>query len=72
MFQLLPDRFFNRILPADYAVALKYGEMQGRLGPLPVLDAFIASTASVHRLTVVSHNAKDLARTGVPLLDPWH
>jgi predicted nucleic acid-binding protein len=71
MFGLLPERFYNRILPVDYSIAAEYGEIQARSGPLPILDTLIAATAITHHLTVVTHNTKDLARTGVSILDPW-
>ena len=34
-------------------------------------DAFIAATALVHGLTLVTRNTKDFAATGVKLLNPW-
>jgi toxin FitB len=34
-------------------------------------DAFIAATALVHGLTLVTRNTKDFASTGVKLLNPW-
>src|SRR5690348_16846440 len=42
MFDLLPDRFYNRILPVDFNVAVKFGEIQALAGPLPSLDTLIA------------------------------
>lgn len=71
MFDLLPDRFYKRILPIDYSVAVKFGEIQAEKGPLPTLDTLIAATAIVRHLTVVTHNSKDIARTGASVLDPW-
>jgi predicted nucleic acid-binding protein len=71
MFDLLPDRFYNRILPVDHATAVKFGEIQANLGPLPSLDTLIAATAIVRRLTLVTHNGKDMARIGAPVFDPW-
>jgi hypothetical protein len=71
MFDLIPDRFHGRILPVDSAVAIRFGEIQATSGPLPSLDTLIAATAITNRLTVVTHNTKDMARTGCPILDPW-
>ena len=34
-------------------------------------DAFIAATALVHGLTLVTRNTKDFTSTGVKLLNPW-
>lgn len=70
-FELLPDQFGGRILPVDFQVGIKYGEIQARLGPLPVLDTFIGATALVNRLTVITQNTADIARTGVTVHDPW-
>ncbi|MBI2929968.1 MAG: type II toxin-antitoxin system VapC family toxin [Verrucomicrobia bacterium] len=71
MFDLLPDRFFNRIIPVDYSIAVKFGEIQAKAGPLPSLDTLIAATALTKRLTIVTHNISDMVRTGAHILDPW-
>jgi predicted nucleic acid-binding protein len=71
MFELLPDRFFNRIIPVDHGIAVKFGELQAKEGPLPSLDTLIAATALVRRLILVTHNSKDMGRTGASILDPW-
>jgi predicted nucleic acid-binding protein len=71
MFELIPDRFFNRIIPVDYPIALKFGEIQAEAGPLPSLDTLIGATAIVRQLTLVTHNTKDMERNGARLLDPW-
>jgi predicted nucleic acid-binding protein len=55
----------------DYAIAVKFGEIQAESGPLPSLDTLIAATAISRRLTLVTHNTKDMVRTGAALLDPW-
>ena len=62
--------FESRILPFDARVA----EAWGRLNvpdPLPTVDAMIAATALVHDLTLVTRNVKDVAGTGVRLLNPF-
>lgn len=71
MFDLLPDRFHNRVLPIDFAVAVQFAEIQAEAGPLPSLDTLIAATSIVRRLTLVTHNSKVMARTGASVLDPW-
>jgi predicted nucleic acid-binding protein len=70
-FEFLPESFSGRILPVDFAVSIRYGELQARHDPLPVLDTLIAATALVHRMTVITRNTKDLGRTGASVLDPW-
>jgi toxin FitB len=56
-------------------VALAWGALQGeaeqRGSKLPVVDSLIAATASVHNLTVVTRNVRDLQRCGVPVVNPW-
>jgi toxin FitB len=69
-FDNLTDQFQDRIIPIDYAVAIKFAEIQAD-GPLPIMDSFIGATAMVHRLTVVTRNSSDLGRTGARVLDPW-
>lgn len=67
--------FAEKILPMDETVARAWGmlqaasESQGRT--LPVLDALIAATAGVHRLTLVTRNEKDFSVAGIPILNPW-
>ena len=71
MFDLIPDRFYNRILQIDYAIAVKFGEIQAKAGPLSSLDTLIAATALTHRLTLVTRNTRHMARTGAAILNPW-
>lgn len=62
--------FAGRILVVDTAVA----ERSARLhvpDPRPLRDGFIAATALVHGMTVVTRNVADFAPTGVPTLNPW-
>jgi predicted nucleic acid-binding protein len=71
----LMTRFEERLLAVDRQVASRWGiligtsERKGR--PLPVIDSLIAATAIAHDLTVVSRNAADFERCGVPCLNPW-
>jgi hypothetical protein len=66
---ILPE-FANRTLPVDTAVALRCARLHVP-DPRPERDAFIAGTALVHGMTVVTRNVADFALTGVPLLNPW-
>jgi predicted nucleic acid-binding protein len=70
-FGLLPDQFAGRILPVDFQVGIRYGEIQAKLGPLPVLDTLIGATALVNHLTVITRNTGDIARTSARVHDPW-
>ena len=39
---------------------------------LPVIDGYLAATALVHNLTLVTRNVKDIERSGVKLLNPFN
>ncbi|WP_210729193.1 type II toxin-antitoxin system VapC family toxin [Actinomyces procaprae] len=67
--QVLPF-FHNRILPVDTPVALQCAHLHVP-DPRPERDAYIAATAMVHGLTVVTRNVADFAPMGVALLNPW-
>ncbi|MBF0375032.1 MAG: type II toxin-antitoxin system VapC family toxin [Alphaproteobacteria bacterium] len=60
--------FRNRILPIDEAVAARCAALHVP-DPRPERDSFIAATALVHRLVVVTRNVKDFP--DVRTLDPW-
>jgi toxin FitB len=38
---------------------------------LSLVDVWIAATAKVHHLTVVTRNTKDMANASIPVLNPW-
>ncbi len=67
--------FQGRILPIDAKVARVWGETSGlleRSGRRPkVVDAQMAATAVVHRLTVVTRNVRDFEPFDVEVLNPW-
>ncbi len=62
--------FADRVLPVDAAVARIWGELSADR-PVPVIDTLIAATAIAGGLTLVTRNVRDVAATGVALLDPW-
>ena len=67
--------FGQRVLPISEDVMLKWrllvedGRKRRHTYSQP--DLIIAATALHHGLTVVSRDASDDARTGVPLFNPW-
>lgn len=60
----------DRILPIDEVIAEQWGRFNVP-DTLPVLDSLLAATASVHGLTLVTRNLKDVKRTGVDCLNPF-
>jgi toxin FitB len=68
-------RFEGRILPVDFEIANNCGRLVARsesLGrPIEPRDAFIAATAEVHGLTLVTRNVADFESTVKRILTPW-
>lgn len=60
----------DRILPVDEAIAEQWGRFNVP-ETLPIIDSLLAATASVHGLTLVTRNLKDVERTGVACLNPF-
>jgi hypothetical protein len=67
--RVLPE-FEGRILPVDAAVAQRCAKLHVP-DPRPLRDAFIAATALVHGMTVVTRNVNDFKVMGVEILNPW-
>ena len=70
----LPLRFEGRLLSIDRAVADAWGKVVARgeqVGrPISVADAFVAATAEVHGLTLVTRNVADFPLLKA-VLNPW-
>ncbi len=66
---ILPE-FADRTLPVDAAVALRCAALHVP-DPCSERDAFIAATALVHGMTIVTRNTADFKATAVPMLNPW-
>lgn len=69
-FHDLKARLAGRILPVDDAIADAWALMNVP-DMLPTIDGLLAATAKVHDLTLVTRNVRDVARTGVRLVDPF-
>jgi predicted nucleic acid-binding protein len=71
----LCERFQNRILPIDEAIANRWGVLTAVAAAkgkhLPVIDGLLAATALHHDLTFATRNASDVSATGVAILNPW-
>ncbi len=71
----LPERFGERMLAFDAAVADQWGRLLAQaenIGrPVGGIDALIAATAKVHGLQVVTRNVGHFRHTGVDVISPW-
>jgi predicted nucleic acid-binding protein len=71
----LPLRFEGRILAVDIVIAAAWGdvmaERENRGLPISTMDAFIAATARVHRLTLVTRNTPDFEGSVPEIVNPW-
>jgi predicted nucleic acid-binding protein len=71
----LMRRFHGRIIAVDERIANMWGEVvaerDGMGRPMAAMDAFIAATARVHGLTLVTRDIADFAGSVPSLLDPW-
>jgi toxin FitB len=71
----LSERFKNRILNLDLAVATRWGQVQGQaeiIGkPMPVIDGLIAATGISNDLIVATRNIKDMEVSDAALINPW-
>lgn len=75
------ERWFNEgaghlhCLPWDVETGLKWAELLARLRKtgtaMPIKDSFIAATAIVYGLAVVTRNRVDFAKAGVRVIDPF-
>ncbi len=71
----LTRRFAARTLEIDRRIADTWGVLAAAVtrasrtvGPI---DVFLAATASVHDLTLVTRNVRDFSTFDIPLLNPW-
>ncbi|MGH3546231.1 MAG: type II toxin-antitoxin system VapC family toxin [Mycobacteriales bacterium] len=71
----LLTRFAGRVVDIDQRTAAAWGKTTAHAArngtPIGAMDAFVAASATVHRLTIATRNSKDFAQTGLPLVDPW-
>ena len=66
----IEEAFADRALPITRSISAEWGRRPAGY-PMPVIDSLIAATARAHGLTVVTRNAKDFERAGVPVLNPF-
>ena len=66
----LQQSFADRMVPITTGVCDEWGRLNVP-DPLPVVDGLMAATAIRRDWTLVTRNVRDLARTGVRLLNPF-
>ena len=71
----LTNRFKDRVLLVNEAVANSWGRLmamsEGHGARMNVMDGFLAATALVWQLTLVTRNTPDFAIAGCELVSPW-
>ena len=67
--QVMPA-FSGRILSVNEPIAIEAAKRQVP-NPYPIADSFIAATAHIHGLTIVTRNTKDFVPMIVSLVNPW-
>jgi toxin FitB len=66
----ITSTYADRILPVTLAIARLWGSL-GVPDPIPTVDGLLAATALHHELVLATRNVKDVARTGVQLVNPF-
>jgi len=71
----LTARFSGRILAIDESVARSWGilsaKREGIGQPVSVIDGFLAATALVRNLIIVTRNTQDFEQLGPQTFSPW-
>ena len=67
--------FGERVLAVDSDIAMVHGKIrraaENARSTIPIMDAFLAATAEVHGLTIVTRNVRDFEAWGGPVVNPW-
>jgi toxin FitB len=71
----LTGRFEGRVVTIDEVVAATWGKLLAKADaagrPMGVMDGFLAATAAVHQMTLVTRNETDFAEAGIKTFNPW-
>lgn len=63
-------RDLKHLLNIEADTAQQWGKLQA-IRPIPVMDAWLAATAIIHNLTIVTRNEGDFDDLPVKILNPW-
>ena len=63
-------KYDARILPITLPIARLWGSL-GVPDPIPTVDGLLAATAMHHDLVLATRNVKDVASTGVQVVNPF-
>ena len=66
----LRESFADRVLPIDQLIAEEWGRMTA-IRSVPSIDALLAATARVHRMTLATRNTSDVAGLGADVMNPF-
>ncbi len=66
----LKNHYADRLIAIDADIAEEWGRLSA-VRSLPVIDSLMTATASVHNMTLVTRNLRDIDGTGVAILNPW-
>ena len=68
-------RFEGRVLSINHIIADIWGKIVARSEaagrPIGAMDAFIAATAEVHDLTLITRNVSDFETSINAIINPW-
>jgi predicted nucleic acid-binding protein len=71
----LTSRFEGRVVIIDDAVAGAWGKLLAKADaagrPLGAMDGFLAATAAVRQMTLVTRNEMDFAGAAIKTFSPW-
>lgn len=66
----MAETFGDRVVSIDARVADRWGSLNVP-DPLPTVDGLLVATALVHEMILVTRNVRDVARTGVAVVNPF-
>lgn len=71
----LTSRFEGRVVVIDDTVAGAWGKLLAKADaagrPMSTMDGFLAATAAVHQMTLVTRNEMDFAAAAIKTFNPW-